>query len=62
MYNSAKIDKEDITKWEMNTYYDRTWKNATNYFEDLIFNIKMYQSNSRGNTKQAQYKISANVR
>ena len=43
-----------MTKWEKKTKSDKTWVNATAYFEDLIADIKTYQSNSGGTTKLEQ--------
>ena len=55
------FDNEDITKWEKKTKYDKTWVNATAYFEDLVADIETYQSNSGGTTKQEQYESITNV-
>ena len=48
MYDNTLFDKEEITKWEKKKKSEKTWVNATAYFEDLVANIKKYQSNSRG--------------
>ena len=48
IYDNTISDKEEITKWEKKKKSEKTWVNATAYFEDLVANIKKYQSNSGG--------------
>ena len=48
IYDKTISDNEDITQWEKKKKSEKTWVNATAYFEDLVANIKKYQSNSRG--------------
>ena len=50
IYDNTIFDKEEITKWEKKKKSEKTWVNATAYFEDLVANIKKYQSNSGGTT------------
>ena len=51
IYDNTMFDKEDITKWEKKKKSEKTSVNATAYFEDLVDNIKRYQSNSGGTAK-----------
>ena len=62
IHNSATFDKEYINKWENKKKSNRTWENATNYFENLVAGIETYQSNSRGTANQARYESAANIR
>ena len=52
IYDNIMFDKEEITKWEKKNKSKKTWVNATSYFEDLVVNIKKYQSNSGGTAKR----------
>ena len=61
MYDNTIFDNGEMTKWEKKTKYDKTWVNATAYFEDLVADIETYQSNSGGTTKQEQYESITNV-
>ena len=62
MYDNTMFDNEDITKWEKKTKYDKTWVNATAYFENLIASIETYHSNRRVTTNQEQYYRINNIR
>ena len=51
IYDNTMFDKEEIKKWEKKKKSKKTWVNATAYFEDLVVNIKKYQSNRGGTAK-----------
>ena len=51
-----------MTKWEKKIKYEKTWVNATAYFEDLVADIKKYQSISGGTAKWELYKSTTNGR
>ena len=36
IYDINMFDKEDITEWEKKKKSEKTWVNATTYFEELI--------------------------
>ena len=40
MYDRTIFDKEDMTKWEKKTKYNKTWVNATAYCEDNVSDIE----------------------
>ena len=52
IYDNTMFEKEEITKWEKKNKSKKTWVNATSYFEDLVVNIKKYQSNSGSTAKR----------
>ena len=60
MCNRATFKKEEKTKCDKKTEFNRMWEKYINYFEDLLSNIKMYQSNSGGTSNIAQYDRSDN--
>ena len=45
------FEKEEMNKWQKKTKSENTWVNATIYFEELVADIKKYQSSSGGTTK-----------
>ena len=62
MYDNTIFDNGEMTKWEKKTKYDKTWVNATAYFEDLIANIETYHSRSRVANKLEQYDRITNIK
>ena len=52
IYDNTMFDKEDITKWEKKKKSEKTSVNATACFEDLVVNIKIYQSSRGGTSKR----------
>ena len=56
------FEKEEITEWYKNNKSEKTLVNATAYFEDLVADMKKYQSISGGTTKWELYKSTTNTR
>ena len=51
MYTSGIFDIQQMRMWEKQPEFDKTWKDAKEYFEELINSIKMYKLNSVLGTK-----------
>mgnify|MGYP006201049621 CR=1 FL=1 len=61
MYASGMFDVQQMQMWEKQPKFDKTWKDAKEYFEELINEIKKYELNSGGMAGWAKYKSVANI-
>ena len=61
MYASGMFDIQQMQIREKQPEFDKTWKDAKEYFEELVVSIKTYKLNSGGMAGQAKYKSTANI-
>ena len=61
MYASGMFDVQQMQMWEKQPEFDKTWKDAKEYFEELVDAIETYQVNSRGMAGRARYESTANM-
>ena len=61
MYESKQFDREQYVAWEKKPDADKTWLNATLYFEDITADNEAYESNVGGTAKRGRFESAANV-
>ena len=61
MYESKFFDRDQYVQWEKKADADKTWENATVYFETITSDNKGYEANIGGTAKRGRYESAANV-
>ena len=61
MYDSNQFDRKELTDWEKKDEYNKTWDEATEYFEDIVADIDAYDENRGGTAKKARFESAANM-
>ena len=62
MHALGMFDIQQMRMWEKQPEFDKTWKDAKEYFEELVDSIETYKMNSGGTAGRAKYKSAANIK
>ena len=61
MYDSGQFDRRDYRGWEDRPDFEKTWEEATSYFEAIIEAMETYEDNVGGTAKKSRYESAAQV-
>ena len=61
MYESKNFERDQYVQWEKKADADKTWANATAYFETITSDNEGYEANIGGTAKRGRYESAANV-
>ena len=62
MMNSGMFEKQELKDWEKKPEADKTFDEATSYFEEIVADNETYESNAGGTAKRAGFESAMQVK